>query len=78
MHDMHFQSDFVYKTCKFWTVPKIVFSITGLVKAKTYDWKDSNMALFGSDLERQVKSELIVLCFTISYFRITALNVNFH
>ncbi|KAL4226754.1 hypothetical protein ACF0H5_014734 [Mactra antiquata] len=27
----------------------------GLVKAKKYNWKDSNMALFGSDLERQVK-----------------------
>lgn len=27
----------------------------GLVKMKKYNWKDSNMALFGSDLERQVK-----------------------
>ncbi|XP_045166542.2 gelsolin-like protein 1 [Mercenaria mercenaria] len=27
----------------------------GLRKAKKYNWKDSNMALFGSDLERQVK-----------------------
>ena len=33
----------------------VLFS--GLRKAKKYDWKDSNMALFGSDLERQVKSE---------------------
>ena len=24
-------------------------------KAKKYDWKDSNLALFGSDLERNVK-----------------------
>lgn len=31
--------------------------MSGLVKAKKYDWKDSNMALFGSDLERQVKKE---------------------
>lgn len=23
-----------------------------LVKAKKYDWKDSNLALFGSDLEK--------------------------
>ena len=30
---------------------------TGLVKAKQYDWKDSNLALFGSGLERQVKKE---------------------
>lgn len=29
--------------------------MTGLVKPKTYDWKDSNLALFGSDLEREVK-----------------------
>jgi len=29
----------------------------GLVKAKKYDWKDSNMALFGSDTEKQVKKE---------------------
>lgn len=31
--------------------------MSGLVKAKKYDWKDSNMALFGSDVERQVKKE---------------------
>lgn len=31
--------------------------MTGLVKPKTYDWKDSNLALFGSDVERQVKKE---------------------
>lgn len=29
--------------------------MAGLVKAKKYNWKDSNMALFGSDLERSVK-----------------------
>ena len=26
-------------------------------KAKKYDWKDSNLALFGSDLEKNVKSK---------------------
>ena len=26
-------------------------------KAKKYDWKDSNMALFGSDTEKKVKKE---------------------
>lgn len=31
--------------------------MSGLVKAKKYDWKDSNMALFGSDTEKQVKKE---------------------
>ncbi|XP_011405971.1 PREDICTED: gelsolin-like protein 2 [Amphimedon queenslandica] len=29
--------------------------MAGLVKPKKYDWKDSNLALFGSDLERNVK-----------------------
>lgn len=28
--------------------------MAGLVKAKKYDWKDSNLALFGSDTERKV------------------------
>ncbi|XP_060079431.1 severin-like isoform X2 [Ylistrum balloti] len=31
--------------------------MSGLVKAKTYDWKDSNVELFGSDTDRQVKKE---------------------
>ncbi|XP_033108219.1 gelsolin-like protein 1 [Anneissia japonica] len=31
--------------------------MTGLVKAKEYDWKDSNMALIGSDTDREVKKE---------------------
>jgi len=29
----------------------------GLVKAKEYDWKDSNLAMFGSDTEKEVKKE---------------------
>eukprot|EP00745_Piridium_sociabile_P037822 TRINITY_DN69004_c1_g2_i2.p1 TRINITY_DN69004_c1_g2~~TRINITY_DN69004_c1_g2_i2.p1 ORF type:complete len:379 (+),score=102.48 TRINITY_DN69004_c1_g2_i2:252-1388(+) len=29
----------------------------GLVKGKKYDWKDTNLALFGSDTEKQVKEE---------------------
>ena len=28
--------------------------MAGLVKAKKYDWKDSNLALFGTDVERGV------------------------
>ena len=28
--------------------------MAGLVKGKDYDWKDSNLALFGSDTEKQV------------------------
>ena len=35
----------------------VFFAFAGLIKAKKYDWKDSNMALFGSDTERQVKSK---------------------
>jgi len=31
--------------------------MSGLVKAKKYDWKDSNVAMFGSDTDRQVKKE---------------------
>ncbi|XP_064604250.1 gelsolin-like protein 2 [Liolophura sinensis] len=31
--------------------------MAGLIKHKQYDWKDSNLALFGSDLERKVKKE---------------------
>ena len=29
--------------------------MSGLRKAKKYDWKDSNLALFGSELETNVK-----------------------
>jgi gelsolin len=31
--------------------------MSGLVKPKTYDWKDSNVALIGSDTDKQVKKE---------------------
>jgi len=37
-----------------------LFIIAGLRKAKEYDWKDSNMALFGSDVEKNIKSIVIV------------------
>ena len=30
--------------------------MSGLVKAKKFDWKDSNLALFGSDTEKNVSS----------------------
>jgi len=29
--------------------------MSGLIKPKHYDWKDSNLALFGSDTEKQIK-----------------------
>jgi gelsolin len=31
--------------------------MAGLIKPKKYDWKDSNLALFGSDTEKKVKNE---------------------
>ncbi|XP_031564935.1 gelsolin-like protein 1 [Actinia tenebrosa] len=31
--------------------------MAGLRKSKKYDWKDSNLALFGSDLEKNIKKE---------------------
>ncbi|VDI12422.1 gelsolin [Mytilus galloprovincialis] len=31
--------------------------MSGLIKQKQYDWKDSNLALFGSDIEKNVKKE---------------------
>uniref|UniRef100_A0A2C9L767 Actin-modulator n=1 Tax=Biomphalaria glabrata TaxID=6526 RepID=A0A2C9L767_BIOGL len=34
---------------------RVTISVSGLVKSKQYDWKDSNLALFGSDLEKNVK-----------------------
>lgn len=36
---------------------KIVVFLFRMIKQKQYDWKDSNLALFGSDTERQVKSK---------------------
>ena len=35
---------------------------SGLVKAKKYDWQDSNLALFGSDTEKQVRKQLATFC----------------
>ena len=31
--------------------------MSGLRKAKKYDWKDSNLALFGSDVEKNVRAK---------------------
>ena len=45
----------------------IVSLVSGLVKAKKYDWKDSNMALFGSDTEKQVKSEYTSIIYRSKY-----------
>ena len=46
-----------------------VFTCSGLVKPKKYDWKDSNLALFGSDTEKQVKSKHnFHLLYSVAYF----------
>ena len=34
-----------------------LFFVLGLIKAKKYDWKDSNMELVGSEEDRAVKSK---------------------
>ena len=50
---------FVYKRIYFCLFTSLTqhSSMAGLVKAKDYDWKDSNVALIGSDLDRSVKKE---------------------
>ena len=40
-----------------WYPIMYLFSDSKMIKAKKYDWKDSNMALFGSDTDKQVKSK---------------------
>lgn len=41
--------------------------MSGLVKAKKYDWADSNLALFGSDTEKQVGRNPAVICVFIFF-----------
>ena len=43
-----------------------VLSFQGLLKGKFYDWQDSNVALVGSDLDKQVKSKFLIV-FIIIY-----------
>lgn len=35
---------------------KFFIIMFGLVKVKKYDWKDSNLVLFGFDIEKNVRS----------------------
>jgi len=44
-----------------------LLAFAGLVKPKKYDWKDSNLAMFGSDREKQVKSKTRIDEFINSY-----------
>lgn len=48
-------------------VASLVFKFLGLRKAKEYDWKDSNMALFGSDVEKNIKSKWCCGCYKYKY-----------
>lgn len=34
----------------------LIRCLSGLTKPKKFDWKDSNLELFGSDVERKIKS----------------------
>ncbi|VEL06794.1 unnamed protein product [Protopolystoma xenopodis] len=40
--------------------------MTGLIEHKEYDWKDSNLALFGSDEDKKVKSKSTI-CYASFY-----------
>ena len=40
--------------------------MSGLRKQKNYDWKDSNLALFGSDTDKQVGRTITLTFQTIS------------
>ena len=51
------------------------FAFTGLIKPKKYDWKDSNLALFGTDTEKQVKSETSLLMIFVDIYTV-AYNCN--
>ena len=61
-----------------WSVHTCIFlaNMSGLRKAKKYDWKDSNLALFGSDVEKNVRtSDLLkraLFCHRVIY--VLALN----
>lgn len=49
--------------------------MSGLVKPKKYDWKDSNLALFGSDLEKKVRKWLNFLHFFSANIRAVKVNL---
>ena len=41
--------------------------MSGLRKAKKYDWKDSNLALFGSDVEKNVRDNEFSIIMRCNY-----------
>ena len=47
---------YLYDYFAIWKIE--TFCVVGLVKAKKYNWKDSNLSLFGSDTDKQVKSKI--------------------
>jgi hypothetical protein len=50
--------------------------MTGLVKAKQYDWKDSNLALFGSDTEKNVSKFEIERAVKSDFLLVAILRLN--
>ena len=42
-------------------------------KAKQYDWQDSNLALFGSDTEKEVKKSSLNIMYTLQKSNATGL-----
>ena len=50
--------------------------MAGLIKAKKFDWKDTNLALFGSDTEKNVSFsfKMAALLRWYVYFRGSQLN----
>ena len=48
------KTSFIDRVAKVFQWLKTIMS--GLVKPKQYDWKDSNLAMFGSDEEKKVSS----------------------
>ena len=46
----------VYQDSRVWYKYSHI-QMAGLKKQEEYNWKDSNLALFGSDVEKQVKLE---------------------
>ena len=42
-----------------------ILSTKKMLKQKKYDWKDSNLALFGSDTEKKVRKPNLLLLFCV-------------
>uniref|UniRef100_A0A0B7AL98 Actin-modulator n=2 Tax=Arion vulgaris TaxID=1028688 RepID=A0A0B7AL98_9EUPU len=52
-----FQTTDKRRVTDLYVLGETLLKMSGLIKAKDYDWKDSNLAFFGSDTDRKVKKE---------------------